>query len=496
MFPHYRQQEMIKVLLQDEKWYTLEEIACHVQCSVKTVRRDLDYLKERLPPDWQIQCIKGRGIKLYKPPHSSHTSMYSFFKQQDMQFQVLNQLLQGNIRTVSELADTLYVQVSALSPVLQRIQQHLDLFELTLQKRPLRIVGKETHIIYMFYELYYTTYLDQEWPFPNQKEIFTYISHMEQKLAIQFYPNYKQRLAYLLAIFVQRKKQGHNLTNLLIYEKIVAETPFYPKIKTTSQVLCDISLTNIDQVFITIAVSCSMFIYTNQKHYKQEILQFYYRGTSTVYRCTQDLVDKLGHEFGVAFHQDEEFLFHLIQYLRQIAYRYQFIPTITSPKSEWHEPVKHKHYHTFQKVSRIYTNWTQQYSFLPPANEEDILAITLQVEASFHLSQTYKKKALLYLGDSIMWKRYIYGVLYSEFGNTLSIAQEEVLDIQTCDLQNLGIDLIVTTVPLGKKEIPVIQVSVIPTRRELDNIKELLDTRSKEEYTACLDLESKRNKTT
>ncbi|TCP62728.1 hypothetical protein [Baia soyae] len=65
--------------------------------------------------------------------------------------------------------------------------------------------------------------------------------------------------------------------------------------------------------------------------------------------------------------------------------------------------------------------------------------------------------------------------LYSEFGNTLSIVPEEVVDIQTCDIQKLGVDCIVTTVPLVNMEIPVIQISVIPTRRELDNVKELLD---------------------
>lgn len=108
-------------------------------------------------------------------------------------------------------------------------------------------------------------------------------------------------------------------------------------------------------------------------------------------------------------------------------------------------------------------------------NEEDILAITLQLEAVFQLSQAFRKNVCLYLGDAILWKRYIQGVLYHEFGNTLSIVSEEALDIQEYDFEKMGIDGILTTVPLEKMKVPVLHISVIPTRRELDDIKTFLE---------------------
>ncbi|MGR5864733.1 helix-turn-helix domain-containing protein [Bacillus cereus] len=46
MSTQQRQQELINMLLQDQKWHTLEEIAEQIQCAVKTVRRDLHYLKK------------------------------------------------------------------------------------------------------------------------------------------------------------------------------------------------------------------------------------------------------------------------------------------------------------------------------------------------------------------------------------------------------------------------------------------------------------------
>lgn len=475
MSTQQRQQELINMLLQDQKWHTLEEIAERIQCAVKTVRRDLHYLKSQLPSDWQIHVIKGKGVKLYKPPHSSQTSIYSFFKQEDMRFRVLEQLLQGNIRTVTELADVLYVQVATISSVLLEVQEYLNHFDLELHKKPLRIVGIEAHIVYMFYELYFTTYGWDKWPFSDEIEIFTYVKKIEQKLGIQFYPIYKQRLAYLLAIAVQRKKKGYNISVLPIHEALIIETPFYHKIKTLPSALCGVSLTKTDKIVMTIAVNCCMFVYSNRSRYKEELLQYYDNGTAILYQYVKDLVQQLEIEFNMLFHKDEEFLFYLLQYIRQISYRYQFIPTITSPRSEWHEKVKQTHPVTFEKVQRVYTSWIHQYPFFSRVNEEDILAITLQLEAVLQLSQSYRKSVFLYLGDAILWKRYIQGVLYHEFGNTLSIVSEEALDIKEYDFKKMGIDGILTTIPLDKMKIPVLHISVIPTRRELDDIKNFLE---------------------
>lgn len=121
-----------------------------------------------------------------------------------------------------------------------------------------------------------------------------------------------------------------------------------------------------------------------------------------MYQYAQDLVERLEKRFDMPFHQDDEFLFCLLQYIRQISSRSQFIPTLTSPSSVWQEQIKQKHAKTFQNVHSVYTEWMREHPFLQQANGEDILAITLQLEATFQLSQTYRKKVVLYSGDSIL----------------------------------------------------------------------------------------------
>lgn len=441
---------------------------------MKTVQRDLHYLKRLLPSDWLIHISKEHGITLYKPPHSSQTSIYSFFKRDDMRFHVLNQLFQGHIHTVMALADSLYMYIQKTSSVLDSVQDYLRSFHLELHKRPLRIVGKEAHIVYMFYELYFTTYGWEEWPFPEEENVFSYLAEMEQKLDIQFYPSYKRRIAFVLAILIRRKKQGHKMKISPVDEALIMETPFYHKINALPPVVCDVSLTKTDQIFITIAVNCCLFVHANQKQYKQEVLQCFFEGTFTVYRYAQILVERLEEVFHMPLHQDEEFLFCLLQCIRQVSYRSQFIPNFTAGSTAWHEQIKKKHTITFRKVRAVYTAWVQAHPALDGVNEEAILAITLQLEASFQFSQIYRKKVILYADDSIIWNRYLQSVLYHEFGNTLSIASEEVLDIETYNLQKLGIDGIISTLPLRDITVPVFQISVVPTRRELADIRAFL----------------------
>ncbi|MDA2638851.1 helix-turn-helix domain-containing protein [Bacillus cereus] len=475
MLIHRRHQELITLLLQRHDWCTLEEIAQDIQCSEKTVHRDLVYLKDYLPPEWKIQVVKGKGVKLYKPLHCSNASVYSFFKKNDMTFQVLDQLLRGNVCTVSELARALYVPTSSITRGLRDVQRYLAPFKLQLQKKPLRIIGIEPHIVYMFYELYFTTYSWEEWPFEGLEDILQYISNVEQKLDIQFYPVYKQRMAYLLGISIIRKKQGYQMDILPIYKKLVVNTSFYRKIGGISPMLCGVRLTEMDQIAITVAINCFRFIYTGNNNYKQEVLQSFYHEADGIYICIKNLIQQFEEEFNILFSQDEEFIFHLLQYIKQITYRYQFIPGVTLPTDEEHVKVKEKHAVTFQKVYEIYKKWIKQHSFIPHVYEEDIIVLTLQIEATIQLKQLYQKKALLYVGDGILWKRYVQVILYKEFGHKLMLSVEEVLDIDTCDIHKLDVDFILTTIPLPKMEIPVVQISVIPTGRELEEIKLFLD---------------------
>ncbi|AOM14309.1 BglG family transcription antiterminator [Bacillus thuringiensis] len=476
MLIHRRQQELITLLLQRHDWCTLEEIAQYIQCSEKTVHRDLLYLKDHLPSKWKIQVVKGKGVKLYKPVYCSSTSVYSLFKKNDITFQVLDQLLHGNVRTVAELASTLYIPTSSITRGLRDVQQYLAPFKLQLQKKPLRIIGIEPHIVYMFYELYFTTYNWEEWPFEDLPEILQYISNIEQKLDMQLYPVYKQRMAYLLAIAIIRKKQGYQMDILPVYEKLVVDTVFYRKIKEVSPMLCGVPLTEMDQIVITVAINCFQFIHTDNNNYKQEVLQSFYQEADSIYICIKNLIQQFEEEFNILFSQDEEFIFNLLQYIKQITYRYQFIPGVTLPTGEEHIEVKEKHAVTFQKVYEIYKKWIKKHSFIPYVYEEDVIVLTLQIEATIQLKRLCQKKALLYLGDSILWKRYVQIILYKEFGHKLMLSTEEVLDIYTCDIHKLDVDFILTTIPLTKMEIPVIQISVIPTRRELEDIKVFLDS--------------------
>lgn len=150
MFLQQRQQKIIDILLQDNKWYTLEELANQVPCAVKTVREDLHSLKYKLPSDWKIELVKGKGVKLHKPSHAAQANIHSLFKQENIPFRVLDQLLQGQIHTIAQLADALYMRVATLSSHLHRVQDYLQYFDLNLHKRPLRIEGVEAHIIYLW----------------------------------------------------------------------------------------------------------------------------------------------------------------------------------------------------------------------------------------------------------------------------------------------------------------------------------------------------------
>ncbi|MED1637878.1 helix-turn-helix domain-containing protein [Bacillus thuringiensis] len=56
---------ILKVLSEENKWFTILEIEHRLVCSSKTIRKDISIINDALSPNSTICSIKGQGIRLY-----------------------------------------------------------------------------------------------------------------------------------------------------------------------------------------------------------------------------------------------------------------------------------------------------------------------------------------------------------------------------------------------------------------------------------------------
>ncbi|AYK06770.1 PRD domain-containing protein [Brevibacillus laterosporus] len=474
----YRQIQIMKLLGGENRWFTVQELSEKIGCSYKTVAKEISILKDFLPPGWEISSIKGKGVQLFLPESSSVNEVISLFVRDSFTFQVFQQLLEGNCKTISQLAEHLFIQGPSLQNVLRRVGKHLKTYKLQLQRNPLQIVGNELQIIMMFFELYTSSYTNKEWPFTEYEEVcMRYLDEIEERLGITFDVYDRHKLSYFLAIVLKRNKQGYqiNLDNPISHYNI--ETPYYHTISTILDQLTseyNISLTTEDKIIMTIVIKASKHVYKDVGKVKREALQYFHEGKIQVFIYMKDFIHMLENKINKPLIHDEEFVFTLIDYFKRTMYTLKYFSTIKVKEKSITKYIREKHRKTFLQVKEIYNEWAKKYGMADHIIDDEIANVTMQIEAMISFKPR-SKKALIISGDGTSWKRYMEAILRERFGEKLQILDQYLYDITEEQIKTLGIDIIITTIPIDIQSIPVIRVQSILSQRNLHTLQQFIN---------------------
>ncbi|HDZ1822746.1 TPA: capsule synthesis transcriptional regulator AcpA, partial [Bacillus anthracis] len=153
-----RKIDLLNILIEEKRWFTLFELEKNLNCSSKTIRKDISIINDLLPKTIFIHSKKGKGVKLSLPQNQSISEAISNLLKKSLTFLAIQQLLEERSNTVTSLADKLYLPISSTNIVLKRVSKYIKKFGLSLEKKPLRIVGDEFQIILMFSERYLESY--------------------------------------------------------------------------------------------------------------------------------------------------------------------------------------------------------------------------------------------------------------------------------------------------------------------------------------------------
>ncbi|MGQ4671983.1 helix-turn-helix domain-containing protein (plasmid) [Bacillus toyonensis] len=203
-----RQYHILKHLLQEFRWFSMKELAFKLNCSTKTINRDLLYLQKMLPNNWSIRFHKTKGAKLYKPLNASNNEINLLYWKHTLLFKTLNVLLDTNVTSNSILAEKLYIQNKKVPNLLNEVTYHLQQYNIMLKKSPLRLSGNNVDILLMYYDLYMNAYSDQDWPFTEfQRELLIeYLTKVEKTKKIIFYKDSIKKLSFFYLFIFKKEK--------------------------------------------------------------------------------------------------------------------------------------------------------------------------------------------------------------------------------------------------------------------------------------------------
>lgn len=361
-----RQIGILRILSEENIWFTILELEQKLGCSSKTIRKDISIINDVLSPNSSICSIKGQGVRLFLAPDQSIAEVISKFFKRSLTFLTFQQLLEQNFSTVSSLADKLYIPLSSMNKVLSRVEAHIEKFGLSLAKRPLRIVGNEVQILVMLSDLYLEAFVGEEWPFTEyKKEVFErYLSYIEEKLNITLFISDRRRLIFFMAIFLKRKEQGYNFK--LDKEMIDCNVAslYYVKIFKNNENISfeeEILQTVEEKVLFIIALKIARYKINNHEKSKQEEIMHYKEGKIHSYLPIVHFIQLLEQEVGVKLKDDDEFIYGMIDYCRRLFYKLRFMPYLKRPNRSTTNYIKEKYNPTFCLVEKAFNQWGKHF---------------------------------------------------------------------------------------------------------------------------------------
>ncbi|WP_276575666.1 helix-turn-helix domain-containing protein [Bacillus cereus group sp. BfR-BA-01524] len=476
-----RQSKLLNKLDSEKRYFTMKELSLHLECSIRTIKRDIAVIKDSLPKEWEIEIAMRKGVILKKKLYASNfQSDFLCFKYSFL-FQTLKIIMEKNIQYISQLADALYLSVSAVYPVLKQVDEYLNKYSLSLKRNPLEIKGDETQIILMYYELYLQAYSINEWPFEEYSKecIHEWIDFIESSLGIQFHITSKQKLSYLIPIFLRRKK----LDKHVYLENETFEHVKQSRIYTEISRLCDriikkhnLNLTKEDIAFLSIVVDCSKYIYKDTEKHIQDCICIFKQNNQIMFNHIQVFIALLEEKFKVCLINDDKLLFLIIEYLKRFSYQLQSLSKIENPNGLTSKYIRDKYPYAFQQVRSAYEEWVDLNTNIEniPKNmpDEDITQIAIHVEALKLFCNAQSKKVLLVIGEGDAWKQYLIALLSNIFKDKLVFVDKFVTNIEKNALKD--IDFVIATIPLELDCYPVVYISTIPTNRDIETISNLL----------------------
>lgn len=205
-----RQLELIEYLYENNT-STLNDLSLISGSSRKTIRHDIQELNGKISPS-QIIISKDSGTFLQLDTHTSIEYIYSQFLFSSTEFLIIEYIFFQKYKTLDDLADALFISLSTLRRLINRINQSLRPCNFKIDSQKIDLIGDEK-LIYNFIVRYFeekyrnTTSIFSEIQLNTIDQLIIYAAK-EDDLDTN-YP-YMEKLRLWIMVILIRITNGHS----------------------------------------------------------------------------------------------------------------------------------------------------------------------------------------------------------------------------------------------------------------------------------------------
>lgn len=472
-----RQYNILNHLVSEDRWFSMNELARKLNCSVKTVQRDLLYLQKKIPDKWHIKNNKHSGVRLYKPLNSSIENINYLYIRHTLLFKTLDILLNNNVGSNSVLAEKLYIQNKKVKKLLKEVDLYLNRYKLSLKRRPLRISGNNINILLMYHKLYLDAYNDEEWPFKefNQGLYIELLKELENSGQINYCKEAVKEISFFITLYLKRKYKGYSIVLKQWQIKKIKKSNDYTQLKGMMQKIFqkyNVQLSTVDITVIISIINRSKYTYKNQNDI--ESIQSITKPTCPF---VKQFIQDLERSFKLELLNDTKFIKVLNNTITTSNTQHNWIFSDYNDHHALITHIKKNHSSVFFTISKELTYLKNTYDKLHiPLNNSihNIILLTMYIATKKMNLERKNPQVILYTKEGEYWKLYLQAFISLTFKKTIDFLDITLENLTKAHIEYPNISCVITDISIECEHIPVILISSAPTQRNLEEIKNFL----------------------
>ena len=474
----FRRLQIINTLTEEDRWFKIDDLAKYLNCTEKTIRTDIKYIHTILPQGWDIQTLQGKGVYLSKPPNSSIDEIHKLFINYASSYKVILLILINNISVINEISKSLLVQYNTIYKILNRVEEILKSYNLTLSRNPFQIEGLEIYKRMLCKEVIYELYMhENDWPFEltfsfsDMKEL---VITTTEKHNLMFYPSSINKFVFYIGTMISRldKELKLELDNHIVIK--IKESLFFTVVSDICnqiEINDHLHIPLEERLLLTIFVSLLPYFDFDFDTDVDKVYSQFLSPSNSFFRQLNSLVDIFEENIDIKLRDNKEFIFELQRQYKGYSLM-KYIPKRIRPFNPIVEYAQKHYADLYQKVQKSIRTFCIKYSY-PKENNLTVAKMTLAIQATINLN-TFNKRVLLLNSQGPSIQRYNTSKLVKAFGNKIKFVEFKKQKFSYHVLKDMEIDFIISDYRLDFKTIPVILIGTIITKRDLNEISKYL----------------------
>lgn len=213
-----RRLTLIGALARLNTWVAVEQLVQLLDCTDKTLMKDVEAINDEWEAYLQLDFSKRRGLAIRAGQTNKIKNVYKQVIRESSEFQFLEQLFFEPTQDADYWMAKLFMSETSFYRMVRQISKALKEYGLNLERKPFSITAKDERWVRLFYQSYFEEAYGgiDEWPFVvDQKSMFCFVLRSSSDFDVILDDRELIQHAYLLMITCIRANQGFLLSDEL-----------------------------------------------------------------------------------------------------------------------------------------------------------------------------------------------------------------------------------------------------------------------------------------